>query len=666
MSSIGYRRDIDGLRALAVLPVVFAHAGLEGFSGGFVGVDVFFVISGYLITSILVREVEAGSFSLANFYERRARRILPALFAVLITTIAVGWFVLPPEPLKELAQSVLATVLFVSNIWFWQSTEDYFGAGADWQPLLHTWSLSVEEQFYLGFPLLICLLAARGRGPMWLVVAGISLLSLGLSIWATSAQPFANYFLTPTRIWELGIGALVALGAFPNVKRAWLLELAGALGTLMILTSVFLFDASTPFPGVAALLPCVGTATLIWAGSQRLTVAGFLLSSRLLVSVGLISYSLYLWHWPVLVLFRFLNGSAELPFEIAIKAVLVSGGLAWVSWKFVEAPFRQPSARGVSKRGLANTFGVMAMLIVSVSLVINVKKGVPSRLPEPLFATYQNAKERTSKERRCMERLPEEGLCELGEASSGASVDYLLWGDSHAGAFLPGFEHWLKVKGYRGIVAAKSACAPLLGIVRLEMGAMHGCDTFNAQIMEMLEQRKDVKTVVLVARWALVVEGSRSAGESGPPAVMGLAKTAYEKPSSGGASVNNFELVAQGLHQTVARIRASGREVIIVEGIPEISFSVPLAIASAEFIGAQLQGAPTKRDVEERNKRVTRIFNSLGKEFQIERVSLVPELCPSRCQIQVDGEPLYRDDDHLSTFGSIRLVPQMMDSIPNG
>ncbi|WP_323845123.1 acyltransferase family protein [Microbulbifer magnicolonia] len=669
MSSIGYRRDIDGLRAFAILPVLFAHAGLPGFAGGFVGVDVFFVISGYLITGILAREIGEGRFSLANFYERRARRILPALFAVLIASVAVGWFVLPPEPLKELAQSVLAAVLFVSNIWFWQSTEDYFGTDAEWQPLLHTWSLSVEEQFYLGFPLLLCLLAARGRRPTLLAVAGLSALSLGLSVWATKAQPFANYFLAPTRVWELGLGALIALGAFPRVRRAWLLELAAAAGIAMILASVFLYDSATPFPGIAALLPCAGAAALIWAGNQRQTAAGRLLCWRPLVAVGLMSYSLYLWHWPVLVLFRLLHGSAELPLGLALQALALSAALAWLSWRFVEAPFRRASAQGFSRRGLVRLFGAAAALIVSVSVVINVNKGVPARLPEPVFATYQHAIERTPEERRCMGRLPQEGLCEFGVASENdTSVDYLLWGDSHAGAFLPGFERWLQERGHSGAVAAKSACAPLLGVIRTEMGASHGCDTFNAQVMEMLERREDLRTVILVARWALVVEGTRSPGESGPPAIMGPAamQGAPELPADGDTAARNFALVARGLTETVARIRAGGRRVVIVEGIPEIPFSVPLAIVSAEFAGAQLQAAPMREEVEARNRRADAIFDTLVEEFQVQRASLVPELCRPRCRIQANGEPLYRDDDHLSTFGAERLVPDLLDLVPAG
>ncbi|WP_067104533.1 MULTISPECIES: acyltransferase family protein [Microbulbifer] len=669
MSRFGYRRDIDGLRAVAVLPVLFAHAGLPGFSGGFVGVDVFFVISGFLITGILLREIGEGRFSLANFYERRARRILPALFAVLLVSLITGWFVLPPEPFKELAQSVLATVFFVSNFWFWQSTEDYFGTDAEWQPLLHTWSLSVEEQFYLGFPLLLCWLVARGRRSVLLGVVSVCVLSLGLSVWATKAQPFANYFLTPSRVWELGLGALIALGALPPARRQWQAELAAGLGLAMIFASVFFYDARTPFPGLAALLPCGGAAALIWAGGQGQTATGRLLSWWPLVAVGLISYSLYLWHWPVLVLMRLLHGSTELPMELVAQAIFLSLLLGWASWRFVEAPFRHPLPAGLSRRALIRTCGGLATVIVAVALVINVAKGVPSRLPAELFATYRDAIERTPEQRRCMGRTPEEGLCEFGPASNEAGdADYLLWGDSHAGAFLPGYQRWLAENGHRGIAAVKSACAPLLGVVRVEMGPAHGCDGFNAQVLEMLESREDIGTVILVARWALVVEGERSPGEGGPPAIMGLAGTqsAAAETDAGESVTNNAELVSRGLAETVARVRATGREVLIVDSIPEIAFSVPMAIVSADFVGAQLQAAPTLEDVRARNQRTNAIFDALVEEFGVQRESLVPDLCHPRCQIQADGRPLYRDDDHLSTFGSEQLVPELLDRLPSG
>ncbi|MFI2811640.1 acyltransferase family protein [Microbulbifer sp. JSM ZJ756] len=658
----GYRRDIDGLRALAVLPVVFAHAGLPGFSGGFVGVDVFFVISGYLITGILVREIRQGRFSLADFYERRARRILPALFTVLSATTLASWLVLPPDLLEGYARSVLATVFFVSNFWFWRSSGDYFGASAEWEPLLHTWSLAVEEQFYVFFPLLLCLLARRS-GWMLAVVALLSLVSLCASMWATQAQPFANYFLTPTRIWELGLGALLALGAVPRCGRRIVVEVVAAAGLLAIACSVVAYDSATPFPGLAALLPCGGAVALIWAGAQRPVFATRLLSLPVFVGVGLVSYSLYLWHWPVLVFARLIHGAAELPLLSALLAVVVAGGLAYASWRWVEGPFRRRGGRWGSRPAIVRAGSVAAVALVLVAVIINSGKGFPGRLPPELLAIYTEAVERTPRQERCMGRLPDEGLCRFGDTAADGLADVLIWGDSHAGAFLPGFDLWVRGRGQAGLAAVKSACPPLLGLVRADKGESHRCDLFNRQVMEFLEARDDLDTVILVARWAQAVEGTPAPGEGGDNAVLQRSADAGNDGLVAGDDhrETNAELVRGSLADTVRRIRATGRRVLIVKGVPEVGFSVPLAVINAEFIGTSLEHAPTRKEVERRNRRANHIIDTIAAELGADQVSPVPELCSSACRIEERGVPLYRDDDHLSAYGARMLVPGLLD-----
>ncbi|SDJ84884.1 acyltransferase family protein [Microbulbifer yueqingensis] len=653
----GYRRDIDGLRALAVLPVVFAHAGLPGFSGGYVGVDVFFIISGYLITGILLREIRQGRFSLADFYERRARRILPALFAVLAACTALSWFILPPDLLEGYARSVLATVLFVSNFWFWRSSGDYFGQAAEWEPLLHTWSLAVEEQFYVFFPLLLCLLAGKRMGTVIAAVAVLSLCSLAASAWFTSAQPQAAYFLTFTRIWELGLGALLAAGALPGSRQRALVELVAAAGLVAILYSVVAYDAATPFPGVAALLPCGGAVALIWAGAQGRPAATRLLSSPVFVGIGLVSYSLYLWHWPVLVYTRLLQGSAELALVPALAAIGIALLLAWFSWRWVEQPFRHRGGFWDSRTALVRGGSAFALLLVVVAVVINAGKGFPERLPADVLKVYTEAVERTPVQERCMGRLPEQGLCRFGDGPAAGPADVLIWGDSHAGAFLPGFELWTSARGLTGLSAVKSACPPLLGVVRADKGESHRCDEFNRRVMEFLERRQDLGTVILVARWAQAVEGTPAPGEGGADAVLVPAGSSRPLP----AGYGNAELVEQALADTVARVRATGREVLIVKGVPEVGFSVPVAVVNAQFVGTRLEAAPTRTEVEKRNRRADLIIETVATELDARHASLVPELCDPDCKVQEDGVPLYRDDDHLSTYGARRLVPELLN-----
>jgi len=255
---MNYRPDIDGLRAVAVLPVVFYHAGVAGFTGGFVGVDIFFVISGFLITSIIAPEVKEGRFSILRFYERRARRILPALFAVILASLVAGWFILVPADYDKMGQSIVSALLFVSNMWFWRNSGDYFGGATDYLPMLHTWSLAVEEQFYIFFPLLLMALHRIGRRLLLPAILVLVLGSLVLAAWATHRMPSASFYLLPTRIWELGVGSLLALGLVRAEAPRALREAAGGLGLVAVLAPVFLYDSQTPFPGLAALPPVLG------------------------------------------------------------------------------------------------------------------------------------------------------------------------------------------------------------------------------------------------------------------------------------------------------------------------------------------------------------------------------------------------------------------------
>ncbi len=340
------RADIDGLRALAVVPVVLYHFHVAPFGGGYVGVDVFFVISGFLITGLIHAEMRSGEYSLAAFYERRARRILPALFAVVAAAAVAALFLLFPADLRRFGESVAATALFVSNFDFWQQS-GYFDAGAEAKPLLHTWSLAVEEQFYLLFPLLLGLFRSAGRRGLLLLAGGLALASFGFGLWAVRAYPAMAFYLAPARVWELMLGAILALAEVPRPPR-WIAEALSLLGLALLAVAVFAFSPDTPMPGANALLPCLGAALLIYANGAGDTLAARGLSLRPMVFAGLISYSLYLWHWPVFVFARYLRvaplGAAE-----TLALIALSVGLAVLSWRFVERPFRDPAAAVAAK-----------------------------------------------------------------------------------------------------------------------------------------------------------------------------------------------------------------------------------------------------------------------------------------------------------------------------
>ena len=362
-----YRAEIDGLRALAVLPVILFHAGFEWFSGGFVGVDVFFVISGYLITTIIISEMAEGEFSIINFYERRARRILPALFFVMAVCIPFAWFWLVPSDLVEFGHSLIAVSTFSSNFLFW-SEAGYFGGPAELKPLLHTWSLAVEEQYYILFPIFILLTWRLGIKWILIILSFIFILSLGFAQWGAYKIPSANFYLLPTRGWELLIGVFIAFYLKYNIyiKSYLANQLLSLLGFSMIIYSIIVFNASTPFPSLYALIPTIGTGLVILCATPQTTIHK-LLSLNFIVGVGLISYSTYLWHQPILALARHAI-VGEVHNLIVIILCISSLVFGWFSWRFIERPFRQKSylqRKFIFKFSLV---GILFFSIIGISL----------------------------------------------------------------------------------------------------------------------------------------------------------------------------------------------------------------------------------------------------------------------------------------------------------
>jgi peptidoglycan/LPS O-acetylase OafA/YrhL len=370
-----YRKEIDGLRAIAVLPVLFYHAGFDLFSGGFVGVDVFFVISGYLITSIIIREKSEGTFTFAHFCERRVRRIIPALFLVMLCCIPFAWFLMAPHQLKDFSQSLLSTTIFLSNVFFYLET-DYFNDFAETAPLLHTWSLAVEEQYYILFPPL--LLIVWRLGAKWAVgiFGAIAVASLVGAEWASVHAPTANFYLLPSRAWELLIGVLAALYLLHNepcTTRTGTIsaEILSGIGLLAIFYAVFAFDAQTPLPGLWGLIPTLGTALIILFTSP-LTWVGRFLSVKSIVGVGLISYSLYLWHQPLLAFARIKN-LGPLDWAESTAIIILSFVLAYGSYLLCETRFKNASF--IKTRYLYVSAAVMGIAFISLGYSAHITNG---------------------------------------------------------------------------------------------------------------------------------------------------------------------------------------------------------------------------------------------------------------------------------------------------
>ena len=417
-----YRAEIDGLRALAVVPVILFHAGFELFSGGFVGVDVFFVISGYLITTILIEDIENKRFSIVNFYERRARRILPALFFVMLVCIPFAWMWMLPSQMKDFSQSLVAVSLFASNIFFWRES-GYFDAAAEEKPLLHTWSLAVEEQYYVLFPIFLIVAWRFGKNRVFWVIVVMAAISLLLSEWGWRKKATANFYLAPTRAWELFAGSIAAfIVQKQGVQKNNLLAI---LGLAAIIFSIFSFDETTPFPSVYALVPVTGVVLLVLY-ADKATFTAKLLSTRGFVGIGIISYSAYLWHQPLLAFAR-IRLAEPSNYLMAVLALL-SVGLAYLSWKFIEAPFREKQKINRKIIFFLSAFGIF--LFATLGVIGHKTNGYEMRL--------------TTQEKTLLESLSndqtqfEVNVSKKSYFENDGRRKILIIGDSYAKDFLEG------------------------------------------------------------------------------------------------------------------------------------------------------------------------------------------------------------------------------------
>ena len=491
-SRAAYRPDIDGLRAVAVLAVLFYHAGLGFVSGGYVGVDVFFVISGYVISRSLFTDLEKGRFSVLGFYERRVRRIFPALVVTMVATSAVALALFLPSYLMDFARSLAATATFLSNVYFWKHS-GYFANGANLRPLLHTWSLSVEEQFYLFAPMLLFLIHRFFRQRWALVLAPLILASLALSIVAERIGPTANFFLLPMRAWELLLGALLSLRPPPPIRQAAIRQPLALLGAAMVLVPVFAYSPATPFPGLAAVPPCLGAAILIYVGSGSGSMATTALSAPPMVGIGLISYSLYLVHWPLVSFYTYWALRAPGPRE-GLVIVCASLVLAALSWRFVEKPFRSRDFRPTRSVLLAGGVASMAAAAILGVVVIELK-GLPERFP----GVADRAAASGWAGMPCfMDNNPDFRAWRASTcALSGGGPPALLWGDSYADHYAPGVRALAARIPFSVIEYTAAGCPPVLAYAAY---SRPNCQKFNRNALEII-QRNHIRTVVLAARW---------------------------------------------------------------------------------------------------------------------------------------------------------------------
>ncbi len=501
-----YRAEIDGLRALAVLPVILFHAGFEWFSGGFVGVDVFFVISGYLITTIIISEMAEGKFSIVNFYERRARRILPALFFVMAACLPFAWLWLTPNALKDFGQSLVATSTFSSNILFWRES-GYFNTAAELKPLLHTWSLAVEEQYYILFPIFLMLTWRLGVKWILILLSILFFISLGVAVWGTQYETHpkiisAAFFLLPTRGWELLIGVFTGfyLKFNTHLKSHTVNQMLSLLGFGMIVYSVIAFDNTTPFPSLYALIPTIGTTLLILCAVPR-TFIHKLLSLKSIVGVGLISYSAYLWHQPLLAFARLkIVGDAT---ELHLIILCITSFLmAWFSWRFVEKPFRSQIN---FSRSFIFRFSVIGMFIFSlIGTYTHFSNGFLNRLSDEEKNTLQSMSR--SSEDNCEDEL----IRCLEKMRSKNNKSLLLVGDSNAYHMSVGLRELAEGLSYNYIQLTLGGCMPLAKFYRLDLSNKFNnrCISYNKTLLKNINDlAKKIDVVIVSSAWLIYFYG---------------------------------------------------------------------------------------------------------------------------------------------------------------
>lgn len=604
------------MRALAVLPVVLFHIGFPGFFGGFIGVDVFFVISGYLITGILARELRNGDFSIIRFYRRRAIRIFPALFAMLAVTTILAALTMLPQELRRYGNSLLSTVTFVSNILFYNES-GYFAPDAHSKVLLHTWSLSVEEQFYLFWPVLLAVLHARAQSSVRWIALVITVVSLALSVWWLKLDPSGAFYLIPSRAWELMIGALLAVAPALPARHRMLRELLAGGGVLVILIGVKFYNGGVPFPGLAALLPCLGAAAIIAAGTGGNSLAGRVLAWKPVVFIGQISFSLYLWHWPVIV-FTQIGLMMEATWPVRIAELLVSLLLAAVSWRYVEQPFRVGANGYSNQKVFRGAFAAMAATM-AIGATLAFSGGWPGRFSEQqlAMAKYESYNgDQVYRGGTCF-IVDNQGqfdpqVC-LGKNPQ-HSKSLLILGDSHAAQLWPGLHQ--VATDYNVLQATQTGCRPVLS--NNPLSAQPPCERLFRQVMESWLPQHPVDLVILAGRWV-------------PADLTQLAST-------------------------VALARRHATTVMVVGPIPQYASSLPRVLVRneghPERIASSVVSGPFKLDP---------LMHKVATEAGAQYVSLTQQLCHGReCRTLASaGVPLQFDYGHLTEQGSA-VVAQML------
>jgi peptidoglycan/LPS O-acetylase OafA/YrhL len=621
-STLAYRADIDGLRAVAVLLVIGYHLEIARFRGGFVGVDVFFVISGFLISSVILAQISASTFSIVSFYERRIRRIFPALMVMMFITSVLAYRYFLPTELQDFAKSLLAATFSLSNFYFWRHS-GYFDAPAAMKPLLHTWSLGVEEQFYIVFPLFLVLVRRLFPNRLRLAVVLIALVSFAVSAVGAFKDPVSTFYLAHTRAWELLLGTILSLKLLPDISGPLLRNLAAALGLVLIVAAGYYYRTITPFPGIAALAPCLGAALIIAAGQSGTSLVGRALSFKPMVFIGLISYSLYLWHWPIIVF----QGAATLlgtglPGRVSKSIIiLASFVMATASWKFVEVPFRSGRLKLTGPAVFKAAFGSAATLS-AMGIAMLVFHGIPSRFPADAVRVASYLDDGANQQYRL-------GTCFLSSANTyedfnfstclhedSAKKNYLLIGDSHAAHLWYGLSTALP--DVNVMQATSSGCMPTLE--QSSTAEDRGRRLMNYIFQDFLPTHH-VDALLISGRWS-------------PDDIPRLSRT-------------------------IAWAKERKIDVILFGPMVQYDSALPRLLATS--IRDNAPSLPFDHRIVEYQRLDDQMLNLAETKWRVRYISFFKTLCgPASClEYAGNGVPLQLDYGHLTKEGSV-LVAQKL------
>jgi peptidoglycan/LPS O-acetylase OafA/YrhL len=650
-----YRPDIDGLRAIAVLSVIGFHGFPSWIKGGFVGVDIFFVISGFLISSIIIKGLDKQRFSYLDFYARRIKRIFPALIVVLAGCLAFGWFALFANEYESLGRHILGGAAFVSNLVLWREA-GYFDVAAEFKPLLHLWSLGIEEQFYIIWPLLLAFFW-RKTHRLLLVIVVLLLLSLFFNLFLIDRRPTATFYLPFTRFWELMMGSLLAYAGIFAKPREWLAnvlrvdarlrqELLAWTGLLLLTAAIFLTNKDLPFPGALALVPTLGALCLIAAGPGA-TPNNYALACRPLVFIGTISYPLYLWHWPLLSFARIVEYGAPSPAE---RILLIVAGylLAWLTYRFVENPIRT----GKSQKSAILLFFV-SVVLAATGLAISASRGLEFRavndtqtfkllaasktLNKQIRAKYRTA----SCDRISMSALARAICSSFGDAGADTIV---IWGDSHADAWAPVFYDIASEKKLRVVLFAGVGCPPLIGIRRTDaQGITSSCadQRVGQDVVDAIRALKP-KHIFLISRWGLYADGWRVQGE------LQRATHFITTHPNATADIDSSRAALRSQLGETLKALTEYAPVTIFRSTPTLKVDIENGLLRG--IPLELPRADYLRSESRPNEAIDA---ARAQTTGIEVFDPSTLICRETCKVVLDEQVMYSDDNHITAQGAL-------------